>query len=94
MLIALKLSAFMSCHLGDDGIWDALHEKDCRGEVPQIVDAQILDDRPFTYSPEPLAQIPYMRLLEVSGKVDVWLRREQVLATTEAGLSFNRVNRQ
>ena len=69
----------------DDRIWNALHEKDCRGKVSQVVDAQILDFRQFAYSPEPLAQIPYMRLLEVSGEADVWFCREQVLATTEAG---------
>lgn len=52
----------MAGHLPDDGVRHAFDEEHGGGEVPQVVDAEIVDFGEGADSPEPLAQVPGVRL--------------------------------
>ena len=80
MLVALQLLRPVAGHLADDRVGHPLDEEHGRGEVPQVVDAEVVDSGEVADSSEPLTEVPGVRLGELLNvfESDVGFCRKQV----------------
>ncbi|HEY1203529.1 MAG: hypothetical protein ABSH46_03275 [Bryobacteraceae bacterium] len=89
MLIAFQFAAAMACELADDRIGDPLQEQDAGGHVAQVVDAQALDAGPVAGGLEWFPHVPLVQPRPLETDVRL-IRREDVLAASEAGEALER----